>query len=355
MKKSGRKKPFLDAGARAPLVLWAVACADRVLPLFERIKPDDDRPRRALETGKAWVREGVKFGEIRAAALAAHAAAREAGDPAAIAAARAAGQAVATAHAARHARGAAWYALKVVADPQAERAWQRRRLPKGLDPDQLAAAGFGNPVLKTPPWKKPRSLAEIRRDVFSCDARLKPFAQQPIDITDPAWIAKFAGRDPLKEAGVKRKAQALIAEILDRYLKGPESVREKLRRIFRDFGSFAWAAYPAEALTSPAGIKAHLLLLSVRDQGNDPRDALVAMDRLAALAVEHDVKFRPLASEIAEISSREDRYGMGSLKDMLLRRFPEESGEPPPPKEIDFRPARGRRFQGSRSRGPRRG
>jgi hypothetical protein len=145
LKKAEKNKPFLSAEARAPLVLWAIACAERVLPYFEKKCPNDDRPRRALETGKAWVRGGVKFGEIRAASLSAHAAARETEDPAARAAARAAGQAVATAHAGRHAGGAAWYALKIVPDPEAERAWQRRSLPKGLSSRQLAAAGFRDP------------------------------------------------------------------------------------------------------------------------------------------------------------------------------------------------------------------
>ena len=145
MKKAEKNKPFLNAEARAPLVLWAVACAERVLPYFEQKCPGDDRPRLALKTARAWVRGGVKFDEIRAAALAAHAAARETKDPGARAAARAAGQAVATAHAGRHAGGAAWYALKIVPDPEAERVWQRRRLPKGLSSGQLAAAGFRDP------------------------------------------------------------------------------------------------------------------------------------------------------------------------------------------------------------------
>jgi hypothetical protein len=125
------------------MAAWAADCAERVLPLFERAYPEDDRPRSAIEACRTWVRTGVfRMAEIRGASLAAHAAARDAKeDDAAQFAARAAGQAVATAHVPQHAYGGAYYALKAVAaaDPAnaavsvaAEREWQAERLPAGL-------------------------------------------------------------------------------------------------------------------------------------------------------------------------------------------------------------------------------
>jgi len=125
------------------LAIWAADCAERVLPFFEKAYPKDDRPRKAIETCRTWVRTGVfKMSEIRGASLAAHAAAREAKENnAACFAARAAGQAVATAHVPQHAFGAAYYALKAVAavDPvnsevkiAEDRNWQSRHLSKNL-------------------------------------------------------------------------------------------------------------------------------------------------------------------------------------------------------------------------------
>ena len=125
------------------LAIWAADCAERVLPFFEKACPKDDRPRKAIEACRTWVRTGVfKMADIRKAALAAHAAAREAKENnAACFAARAAGQAVATAHVPQHAFGAAYYALKVVAAANSANAevkiakelnWQSRRLPKNL-------------------------------------------------------------------------------------------------------------------------------------------------------------------------------------------------------------------------------
>ena len=125
------------------LAIWAADCTERVLPFFEKAYPKDDRPRKAIEACRTWVRTGVfKMADIRKASLSAHAAAREAKENnAACFAARAAGQAAATAHVPRHAFGAAYYALKAAAAANSANAevkiakelnWQSRRLPKNL-------------------------------------------------------------------------------------------------------------------------------------------------------------------------------------------------------------------------------
>lgn len=130
------------------MATWAVDCAERVLPIFEKVYPQDGRPRQALEACRTWVRTGVfKMAEIRGASLAAHAAARDAKEhQAACFAARAAGQAVATAHVPQHAFGGAYYALKAIAaaDPaQAEvkvteeHHWQVEHSPTQLRPEVL--------------------------------------------------------------------------------------------------------------------------------------------------------------------------------------------------------------------------
>jgi Immunity protein Imm5 len=100
------------------LVIWAYDCAERVLPYFEKKRPEDQRPRRALEVAQKWVRDGVfKMAIIRGASLAAHAAARNVeDDDAARSAARAAGQAVATTHVPTHSIAAAIYAATAVRD-----------------------------------------------------------------------------------------------------------------------------------------------------------------------------------------------------------------------------------------------
>ena len=126
---------------------WAFACAERVLPYFDGLYPDDKRPREALETLQEWINTGhFSMKVIRGAALASHAAAREVGeDNAARSAARAAGQAVSTAHVKEHALAASYYALQAVFrnnfenKPEeavaAEREWQFHNLLTQLGKD----------------------------------------------------------------------------------------------------------------------------------------------------------------------------------------------------------------------------
>ena len=123
------------------LALWAAACAEHVLPLFEAARPADPRPRRAIEMARAWVRGEVTMTESRAAGGHAQAAARDL-TGAARHAAYAAGQAAVVAHVAAHELGAAAYAIKAAraAAPtdQAEHAgrlecqWQREQLPEAI-------------------------------------------------------------------------------------------------------------------------------------------------------------------------------------------------------------------------------
>ena len=62
------------------LARWALDCAERVMPSFEDDYPQDQRPRRALETLQAWIDTGVfRMAVIRKASLESHAAARDVG------------------------------------------------------------------------------------------------------------------------------------------------------------------------------------------------------------------------------------------------------------------------------------
>jgi hypothetical protein len=123
------------------LALWAADCAEHVLHHFEQARPGDDRPRRAIELGRAWARGEVSWWDARSAGGHANAAARDLSG-AARHAAYAAGQAAAVGHVAAHELGAAAYAIRAVqaaaaADDgdnagRAECRWQRAQLPRKI-------------------------------------------------------------------------------------------------------------------------------------------------------------------------------------------------------------------------------
>ena len=123
------------------LGLWAASCAEHVLDLFESARPEDLRPRRAIELGRGWARGEITMTEARSAGGRAMAAARDlSGAPRH--AAYAAGQAAVVAHVAAHELGAAAYAIRAAraAAPEGEGEsagrlecrWQRDQLPDAI-------------------------------------------------------------------------------------------------------------------------------------------------------------------------------------------------------------------------------
>jgi hypothetical protein len=136
-----RRGGTLTDGDHQLLALWAADCAHHVLHHFERVRPGDDRPRLAIELGRAWARGEITMTRARTAAGYANGAARDLrGAPRH--AAYAAGQAAAVAHVAAHELGAAAYAIRAAraaappgeADGAGRREcrWQRDRLPEAI-------------------------------------------------------------------------------------------------------------------------------------------------------------------------------------------------------------------------------
>jgi hypothetical protein len=115
--------------------LFAADCAERVLPLFEQRRPDDDRPRQAIAAARAFARGEIDEWQLVVARDAARGAARDAARDAAWAAAWAAARdaawAAAWAAAGDAAGAAAWDAAGDAAGAaaeSAERQWQTARL-----------------------------------------------------------------------------------------------------------------------------------------------------------------------------------------------------------------------------------
>jgi hypothetical protein len=123
------------------LAIWAADCAEHVLHMFEQVRPDDDRPRRAIELARTWARGEVSWWDARTAGGHANAAARDLKGGARHAA-YAAGQAAGVGHVAAHELGAAAYAIRAAqaAAPPNQRVeagrlecqWQRAQLPRPI-------------------------------------------------------------------------------------------------------------------------------------------------------------------------------------------------------------------------------
>ncbi|MEU4742989.1 hypothetical protein AB0G02_21325 [Actinosynnema sp. NPDC023658] len=160
-----------------------------------------------------------------------------------------------------------------------------------------------------------RDLSAIEEDVAVLDAVLEPVANAPVDLSDPDWGAKLESA-PLDRADVRTEADAVLTEILARY-EADAGARPGLRALFDRYPSFRWAVNPAFPATAD-GVRSALLLLSARDQGADARDELMVLRAVCDEARAAGVDVDPLLREVAAMSNDVDRYGMGSMRRLLL-------------------------------------
>ena len=110
------------------LLLWCSDIAEHVLPIFEKQKPSDERPKEAIHAARDFVKGNMRVGEARNFAFKAHEAAREAENDKATFAARSCGHAIATAHVLKHAIPCSDYAAKAAEDSEKERQFQYDKL-----------------------------------------------------------------------------------------------------------------------------------------------------------------------------------------------------------------------------------
>ncbi len=102
----------LNLTDRQRVAAWAADCAERVLSLFEAERPQDFRPREAIERARAFARGELNVADEIRQRFGDGSTAHEVKSLAGVAAVRAAGQAMAVCHMGAHALGAAAYAAK---------------------------------------------------------------------------------------------------------------------------------------------------------------------------------------------------------------------------------------------------
>ncbi len=108
---------LIETQSKQTLANWCISyCFAYLIPIYEKLCPNDMRPRYALNAANEWLTGKIKLPQAKAIILACHAAARELDAiPAAQACARAIGQCASTIHSASHCLGIALYGALAIA------------------------------------------------------------------------------------------------------------------------------------------------------------------------------------------------------------------------------------------------
>jgi hypothetical protein len=162
--------------------------------------------------------------------------------------------------------------------------------------------------------------ATLETSIARLDGALRPIANRPVDITKPDWLEKLRLSNPLDDAGIEESETHTLLECLVRfYAKGDEAQRASARALLNQYKSFAWAARLNANAATAEGFRLHLLHLAVCDQGRDARDTIVSLQNLCQVAGRAGVAIAPILTEVAALSSDADKYGMGSMRTLLLQ------------------------------------
>jgi hypothetical protein len=158
-------------------------------------------------------------------------------------------------------------------------------------------------------------------EVARLDALYRTVATRPVDIMEPGWVEKMGTRveADLADLGVEDEARVVLRALIEQYAAGDEGTRAEIRRLFDQYPSFRWAAHLPREWDSAEDFRAHLLHLSARDHGSDTRDEILTLQALCAQAHDAGIDVDPILDEVAALSSDVDRYGMGSMRTVILR------------------------------------
>jgi hypothetical protein len=142
------------------------------------------------------------------------------------------------------------------------------------------------------------------------DAILKPIGSRQ---SSPE---EFKKRPHPLDAGIRTEAENILAAVIELYDSTPEA-REPIRKMFARCRTANWAIWPPQKPTTVDGFRTWLLRISIDDE-QDRRDVMSMLGRVCCEAEDASVEIRPILESVAAISSDVERYGWGSLRQLLL-------------------------------------
>jgi len=135
-------------------------------------------------------------------------------------------------------------------------------------------------------------------------------------------------RDAAEGRGPPVEFDALFDDLVRVYVESTEPTRERIRESVR---RSRWAALGFWAPGHPGffrrfrddrqltDLKRSLMLESMLDARDDPRDTIAGVSDLAYWARSRDLDASAVLREVAQVSSAKSMLGMGSMQALLLR------------------------------------
>jgi hypothetical protein len=162
------------------------------------------------------------------------------------------------------------------------------------------------------------NLIDIEAEMARLDTIYRPVATKPVDVADLDANTGAAIEADLARLAVADQSVAVLRAVIELYAAGDEVVRAAVRQLFDRYPSFRWAAHLPRDWDTAEEFRARVVHLSARDQGTDTRDEILALQDLRDQAQRAGIEADPVLDEVAAMSSDVDRYGMGSMRRVIL-------------------------------------
>ncbi len=159
-------------------------------------------------------------------------------------------------------------------------------------------------------WKR---LAE------SLNQQLRPIVHAEVDINAPDWQERLAtDPHPADACGRRREITALFNEIVNDFESFNAEQRQQVVDLMDQNDSLMYSAVIDADINTPEGFRKHMILEVLRDQGKDPRDAIVALTDYRKQAERRGIDVDSIFEEMARIASTRDKYGWGTTRDLFM-------------------------------------
>jgi tetratricopeptide (TPR) repeat protein len=152
---------------------------------------------------------------------------------------------------------------------------------------------------------------------------LEAWGKRDVDTSDPHWMEKLAKVLTPIDTDKKLREQFLMVtkEIIDVYFKSNYEQCASIRIFLNNYKGvqdFLGAKSLSAEFDNDTELFIFRLVSFSMREWYDPRDEITSLDWFCEAAEQAGVEIRPYLEKVARLSSDENRYGMGSKRDMIL-------------------------------------
>jgi hypothetical protein len=161
-------------------------------------------------------------------------------------------------------------------------------------------------------------LKRIKKEAKVLNSPLKKILTEEIDINSPDWEEKMMNQaHPADESGLRPQIESFFEELVENFEYLTFEQRARVIDLMASKSYLMQSAVLKDDMGTASGFRKALILFVIQDQGADTRDAILALRSIWDHGKKHGFDIDVLFREMAGLSSDEDKYGMGSTRDLF--------------------------------------